>query len=601
MGGVGSVGGGSGTDDGSGAGDGSGTDAALLARAREWLADDPDADTRTELSALLARCEGNEESAWEDLRERFSGFLEFGTAGLRGAMGAGPHRMNRAVVIRAAAGLAAYLTQQVGAARVVIGFDARYGSAQFARDTAAVMTAAGHEAHLMPRELPTPVLAFAVKAMHADAGVMVTASHNPPQDNGYKVYLGGRVVTDAGQGAQIVPPYDALIAAQIAAVSAVAAVPRASGGWATIPESLIEDYVARAAAVVPPLSGPTGAPLADVARRRAATRVVYSAMHGVGGETFERVMRAAGFTDLHRVSAQWEPDPDFPTVSFPNPEEPGAIELSLELAKRVEPDVVIANDPDADRCAAAVWLGGPGRPDAWTMLHGDQVGALLGERMAAEAGTGVLANSVVSSRQLAAIAARYGLHHRTTLTGFKWIAREEGLTFGYEEALGYCVAPHLVADKDGITAALMLAELASQLKAAGRSLADALDDLARAYGVYLTRQVSARFAEVSLIPQTMAALLASPPASLAGAAVVSAEDMGTGLDGLPPTSGLRLMTDSGTRVIIRPSGTEPKVKAYLEVIEPLRAGQDLAAARARASAAMDLLEADVRAAVGLDQ
>ncbi len=565
---------------------------ALVAQAKAWLADDPDPVTRTELAAILADAEAGSTEAAADLADRFAGFLEFGTAGLRGALGAGPHRMNRAVVIRAAAGLAAYLHDALGAqglrgGRVVIGFDARHGSRDFALDTAAVMVAAGHEAHLMPRPLPTPVLAYAVKALDADAGVMVTASHNPPQDNGYKVYLGGRVVTDAGRGAQIVPPYDGLISAQIAAVPSVASVPRAAEGWSIVPESLIDTYVAQAAAVVPPASSP------QIAARRAATRIVYTSLHGVGGETLDRVLRAAGFTDLHPVAEQAEPDPDFPTVSFPNPEEPGAIELSLDLAKRVEPHVVLANDPDADRCAAAIWTG-----SAWSMLHGDVVGSLLGEQAAIAAqGEGVLANSIVSSRQLAAIAARHGLTHRNTLTGFKWIAREPGLAYGYEEALGYCVAPALVADKDGITAAVQLAELASQLQAAGRSLADAIDDLALAYGVYLTRQVSARFADVAAIPATMARLLEAPPVTLGGTAVVSAEDMGLGLDGLPPTSGLRLMTESGTRVIIRPSGTEPKVKAYLEVIEPV--GDGLPAAREQAERTMAALEADVRGALGL--
>jgi phosphomannomutase len=423
---------------------------------------------------------------------------------------------------------------------------------------------------------------------------MVTASHNPPQDNGYKVYLGGRIVTDGGQGAQIVPPYDALIAAKIDAVKSVSSVARAESGWVTLGQDIIDDYVTAAAAVV---TKPFGA----IAKRRAATRIVLTSLHGVGGGTLVAALTAAGFTDLHPVAEQAQPDPDFPTVAFPNPEEKGAIDLALELAERVSPDVVIANDPDADRCAMAARIDGN-----WTMLHGDVVGSLLGERIAsayrAEHHHGparVLASSIVSSRQLAAIAAAHGLEHRATLTGFKWIAREEGILFGYEEALGLCVAPQLVADKDGITAAVLIAELTSELKAAGREPADAIDDLARAYGVYLTRQVSARFADASLIPQTMSGLLASPPASLGGAAVTSADDMNAGIDGLPPTNGLRLVTSSGSRVIIRPSGTEPKVKAYLEVIERVEAG-DLVTARARAAHTMATLEADVREALGLD-
>jgi phosphomannomutase len=576
------------------------TGAPVIALAREWLADDPDPATVAELEAIVTAAESGDGAAAADLADRFGGFLEFGTAGLRGAIGAGPMRMNRAVVIRAAAGLAAYLADALSSAgherraRVVIGFDARHRSADFAHDTTAVMHAAGHEALIMPSALPTPLVAYAVRALGADAGVMVTASHNPPQDNGYKVYLGGRIVTDGGQGAQIVPPYDALIAAKIAAVPSVASVSRAESGWTTLGHDIVDDYVAAAASIVPPAAG-------DVAERRAATRIVLTSLHGVGGETLVAALTAAGFTDLHPVAEQAEPDPDFPTVSFPNPEEKGAIDLALELARQVSPDVVIANDPDADRCAMAAIVDGE-----WTMLHGDVVGSLLGEHIAAayrsldpHAPTRVLANSIVSSRQLAAIAARHGLVHRATLTGFKWIAREEGILFGYEEALGLCVAPELVADKDGITAAVLIAELTSELKAAGRDPAAAIDDLARAYGVYLTRQVSARFADASLIPGVMAGLLASPPSTLGGASIDSADDMNAGIDGLPPTNGLRLMTATGSRVIIRPSGTEPKVKAYLEVIEDVDQA-DVAGARRRAAETLDRLEADVRTALGLD-
>lgn len=567
---------------------------SLLERVAAWIADDPDPVTAAELQGLADRAAAGDADALADLEDRFGGFLEFGTAGLRGAIGGGPMRMNRAVVIRAAAGLAHYLTDaltELGEeprARVVIGRDARHGSEDFARDTAAVMTAAGHEALVLPGPLPTPVLAFAVRALDADAGVMVTASHNPPQDNGYKVYLGGSVVTGAGQGAQIVPPYDAEIARRIAAVTAVADVPRAEDGWTVLDPSIVDDYVTAVAGIVAP-------PEHDTATRRAHTRIVFTSLHGVGGETLERALRAAGFTDLHPVQQQAMPDPDFPTVDFPNPEEPGAIDLALELAAYVEPDIVIANDPDADRCAVAAQIDG-----RWQMLHGDVVGSLLGESIARAgyAGGGVLASSIVSSQLLSAIAERHQLTHRSTLTGFKWIARQEGIIFGYEEALGYCVAPHLVADKDGISAAVMLAEITSQLKFAHRTIADELADIQRTYGVYLTRQVSARFADLSLIAQTMKSVLASPPATLGGSPVVAADDMGKGLDGLPPTTGLRLTTEAGSRVIIRPSGTEPKVKAYLEVIEPVIA-HDLDAARARADEAMALLEEDVRAALGV--
>ncbi|WP_062296746.1 phospho-sugar mutase [Demequina maris] len=565
----------------------------LLARAEAWIEDDPDDVTREELTGVLEAAVAGSADALADLEDRFAGFLEFGTAGLRGRIGAGPNRMNRAVVIRAAAGLARYLTDALaelgveGPARVAIGYDARHGSHAFALDTAAVMTAAGHEALLLPRTLPTPVLAFATRLLDADAGVMVTASHNPPQDNGYKVYLGGRVVTDEGQGAQIVPPYDAAIASRIAAVPAVAAVPRATEGWRVLGEGVVDDYVAQVAEL--------GGEVAPVAERRAATRIVLTPLHGVGGETVERVLRAAGFTDVHTVAEQAEPDPDFPTVDFPNPEEKGAIDLALALATSVGADVVIANDPDADRCAVATVIDG-----SWTMLHGDVVGSLLGERIASStpAGAHVLANSIVSSQQLGAIAEAHGLGHANTLTGFKWIGRTPRMVFGYEEALGYCVAPDLVRDKDGVSAALLMADFVSELKAGGRTLADAIDDLARAYGVYLTSQVSARYADLAEIPATMSRLMSAPPATLAGSPVVATDDMSEGFRGLPGTTGLHLAAESGARVIVRPSGTEPKVKAYLEVIVPVE-GDDVAAAKAAAATTMELLRADVTVALGI--
>ncbi|WP_430867487.1 phospho-sugar mutase [Demequina aurantiaca] len=564
--------------------------------AEAWIADDPDAATREELRAVLDADTAGDSAAGVDLADRFRGPLEFGTAGLRGRIGAGPNRMNRAVVIRAASGLATYLTDALadlgidGPARIVVGYDARHGSHDFAVDTVAVMVAAGHEAFLMPRMLPTPVLAYSTLALEADAGVMVTASHNPPQDNGYKVYLGGRVVTDSGQGAQIVPPYDAEIASRIAAVPTVSSVARAAEGWSIIEESVVEEYISLAAGLAGPVSG--NAP------ERAGIRIVLTPLHGVGGATVTSALSEAGFTDLHTVPEQAEPDPDFPTVAFPNPEEKGAIDLSLALATSIDADVVIANDPDTDRCAVATVIDGK-----WTMLHGDVVGSLLGERVAsglsdAQKVGGVLANSIVSSQQLSAIASRHGLDYRSTLTGFKWIGREDGLVYGYEEALGYCVAPALVRDKDGISAAVLIADYVAELKTAGRTLSDAIDDLARAYGVYLTRQVAARFADVSLIGETMTRLLSSPPATLGGSDVTATDDMSKGLNGLPGTTGLHLATASGARVIIRPSGTEPKVKAYLEVIQSVDGG-DVLSARAAASAAMDELESDVRAALGL--
>ncbi len=552
-----------------------------------WIADDPDPDTAADLTALLESADGGDASATTELADRFSGLLQFGTAGLRGALGGGPNRMNRAVVIRAAAGLAAHMTAELGGAgRVVIGYDARHKSHDFAVDTAAVMTAAGHEALLLPSALPTPVLAYAVRALDADAGVMVTASHNPPQDNGYKVYVGGRIVPGEGAGAQIIPPHDGQIAARIAEVPSVSSVDRATDGWTVLDNALLDDYVAKCAALVP-------APTGDIAAQRAAVTIVLTPLHGVGGKTVEAVLAAAGFPNVHTVPEQAEPDPDFPTVAFPNPEEKGAMDLALALADKVGADVVIANDPDADRCAVAAPIDGK-----WRTLHGDRVGALLGDKIASAAGgKGKLANSIVSSQILATIAQRNGLDYAATLTGFKWIGREAGLIYGYEEALGYCTNPDMVRDKDGVSAAVVIADLVANLAAEGRTIADALEALDEKYGVFLTSQVSARFDSVETVKATVAGVVASPPAALGGSPVVSIDDMADGLDGLPPSSGIRLLTESGARVIIRPSGTEPKVKAYLEVIEPVTS--TVADARAAASTVIAELASDVHAALGL--
>ncbi|WP_040751778.1 phospho-sugar mutase, partial [Phycicoccus elongatus] len=424
----------------------------------------------------------------------------------------------------------------------------------------------GGRAALMPRTLPTPVLAYAVRALGADAGVMVTASHNPPQDNGYKVYV--------GDGSQIVPPVDSMIADQIGRIERVAEVPLADGGWEVVEESVITDYVRDAASVVAPTAP------------RDLT-VVHTAMHGVGTETIRAAFAAAGFAEPISVVAQAEPDPMFPTVSFPNPEEPGAMDLALELAEQTGPDLVIANDPDADRCAAAV--AGPG---GWRMLRGDEVGALLGSHVIARGVRegGVLANSIVSSRMLATMARAAGVSHEETLTGFKWIGRVPGLAYGYEEALGYCVDPDHVKDKDGVTAALMLAELAATEKAAGRDLTVRLDDLAREHGVHATDAFSIRVEDLSIIGRIMERLRADPPASVAGVEVSRLDDLALGDGGLPPTEGLRWYLTDASRIIVRPSGTEPKLKVYLEVIEPVT-GDDLRGARERAASRLAALRA----------
>jgi phosphomannomutase len=546
----------------------------VLDEARAWLAEDPDPDTRTELLSLLERAEGGDSTALAELGDRFSGRLEFGTAGLRGALGAGPNRMNRAVVIQAAAGLAAYVKAH-GGHSVVVGFDARHKSDAFAEDTCAVMVGAGLDATVLPYPLPTPVLAFAIRHLGCDAGVMVTASHNPPQDNGYKVYL--------GDGSQIVSPADAEISAEIDAVGPVGAVPRADSGWQTADaEALLDDYVARAAAVALP----------DSPRD---LLVAYTPLHGVGRDVLVRTLVEAGFPRPLVVGEQADPDPEFPTVSFPNPEEPGAIDLALGLAEKEGADLVIANDPDADRCAVAAPF-----PQGWRMLTGDEVGGLLAAHLVGrEPGvTGVLACSIVSSSLLGRIAEKHGLGYEETLTGFKWISRVEGLRFGYEEALGYCVDPDAVRDKDGVSAAVLVAELAATLKAQGRTLADAIDDLAREYGLHATGQLAVRVDDLSLITDAMARLRATPPTSLGGLAVEQTHDLARGDGGLPPTDGLRYRLAGGARVVVRPSGTEPKLKCYLEVVEPVD-GTDVRPARERAARRLDAVRTDLSRLLGL--
>lgn len=566
----------------------------VLDQARAWLVDDPDPETRTELQALIDQAQRGEPEALAELGDRFSGFLTFGTAGLRGALGAGPNRMNRSVVIRAAAGLAGYLQAMrepvhQGRHRVVIGYDARYGSSTFASDTAAVLTAAGLDAHMMPRPLPTPVLAFAVRHLEADAGVMVTASHNPPRDNGYKVYLGG---PDAGS--QIVAPIDAEITSYIHDVHYTARVPRADDGWHTVGDDLVDAYVQAASRVArTPRRPATPEPL----------RLVLTSLHGVGGEIAVRALAEAGFTDVHPVAEQAEPDPEFPTVAFPNPEEPGAMDLALQTAEDVAADLVLAHDPDADRLAVALPPRDPALAGgAWRMLHGDEVGALLGWYLSQTIGDapqpGTFANSIVSSRLLGRIAAASGIPHAETLTGFKWISRVRGLVYGYEEALGYCVDPASVRDKDGISAAVLFATLAAETKAAGRTLWDVLDELARTHGVHATSQVSVRVDDLKVITEAMRRLRRHPPEALAGAAVTVAQDLNTGVDGLPPTDGLRYVTGDDSRVVVRPSGTEPKLKCYLEVVVDVP-GDDVAKARSIADARLTRLRQDIAAALGL--
>lgn len=575
-----------GSADGAG---GAALDAELRARVADWIDDDPDPVTRSVLENLLEQADAGDAAAAEEVRDAFSGDLEFGTAGLRGRMAPGPHRMNLAVVSRAARGLADHLTGDLGLAEplVVIGFDARHRSEDFARASAEIMTAAGCRVHLLERFGPTPLIAFAVRHLGADAGIVVTASHNPPADNGYKVYLGGRASAPEGQGVQIVPPSDAQIAARIAAVGPVREIPRAAG-WEVLDEELREDYLAAICALPDP-EGPR------------EVRIVHTAMHGVGTETALAALHRTGFAEVHPVAKQADPDPDFPTVAFPNPEEPGAIDLALELARTLEADVVIANDPDADRCAAAVL--DPHLGD-WRMLTGDELGVLLGDHLIRRHGyAGTVANSVVSSRWLGRIAQAAGLEAATTLTGFKWIARAPGIVFGYEEAIGYCVLPEVVRDKDGLSAALMVAEMAALARAEGTTLVGRLDQLARDHGLFATSQLSLRVTELAERDVMMARLRAEPPAALAGSEVSDVQDLAEGsaeTTGLPATDGVLLATADDARVIVRPSGTEPKLKCYIEVREEVPAGADEAAlgeVRRAASTHLERITEDMRTAL----
>jgi phosphomannomutase len=545
----------------------------LPARAEAWIADDPDPETAAELGELLIRAAADSDAAAE-LADRFDGSLEFGTAGLRGEVAAGPNRMNRAVVTKAAAGLAAYLRRTAGAGSVVIGFDARHKSDAFARDTAEVMAAAGFEALMLPRPLPTPLLAFAIRQLGCVAGVMVTASHNPPRDNGYKVYL--------GDGSQIVPPADQEISEEIARVARASAVPR-SDGWTRLDDAVLDEYVDAVAAIV----------RVDSPRELS---IVYTPLHGVGDETAERALERAGFARPVAVPEQVAPDADFPTVAFPNPEEPGAIDLATALAASIDADIVVANDPDADRCAVAVPTG-----RGWRMLRGDEVGALLGDHLLRRGVRGVFATTIVSSSLLGTMAAAAGVDYVETLTGFKWIGRVPGLAYGYEEALGYCVAPDLVRDKDGVSALVRVAELAAELKADGLTLLDRLDEIAARFGVHATDQLSVRVDDLSLIDAAVRRLRARPPASLGGYPVESAEDLSDGAGGLPPTEGLRYRLADGGRVVVRPSGTEPKLKCYLEVVVDVAGahGGDVAAARVSAAGRLDAIRSDLAQAAGI--
>jgi phosphomannomutase len=537
-------------------------DVVLVARARAWRDEDPDPATRAELDALLDGPDGPDLAG---LSERFDERLQFGTAGLRGAVGAGPNRMNRALVRRATAGVAAWLRSQGVDGPVVIGRDARHGSEPFAADAAAVLAGAGWRVLVLPAPLPTPLLAFAVRHLGAVAGIMITASHNPKQDNGYKLYL--------GDGAQIVPPTDEQISARIDAVGALADVPLSTEGIEVVGDELVEAYVAGAAGLLQ-----AGSPR-DVS-------VVYTAMHGVGAAVARRAFAAAGIPAPTEVAQQVDPDPEFPTVAFPNPEEPGALDLALALALSVDADVVVANDPDADRLALALPIGPDG---SWRALSGDELGVLLADHLLRRGPVDprdTYVTTVVSSRLLSRMATAAGAAYAEALTGFKWVVRAPGagqrFAFGYEEALGYCI-DGLVRDKDGISTALVATEMVAGLRAQGQTVQHRLDALHRAHGVHLTRARSRRLEGadwLARVTAAMAALRATPPGQLAGLAVTEVEDLLLG-GRLPPSDAL-IWTLDGARVVVRPSGTEPKVKCYAEAVVPVPDGADLDAARAQA-------------------
>ena len=529
----------------------------LFTTAQNWLNQDPDQETRAELEQLIAEAKAGKADAQAELANRFNGRLQFGTAGLRGRLQAGSMGMNRVLVAQAAGGLAEYLKGYDKEPSIVIGYDGRKNSDVFARDTAEIMAGAGIKAYLLPRKLPTPVLAYAIQYFDTTAGVMVTASHNPPEDNGYKVYLG-----KANGGGQIVSPADKEIAALIDKVAAgnIADLPR-SQNFTVLSDEIVDAYIAKTASLAKE-------PACDI-------NYVYTAMHGVGYEVLSKTLAKAGLPQPHVVAEQVWPDGTFPTVNFPNPEEKGALDLAIEVAKKHNAEFIIANDPDADRLAVAL-------PDAegnWKPLHGNVIGCYLGWYLAkqyhAQGKKGVLACSLVSSPALAEIAKKYGFDSEETLTGFKYIGKVNGLLFGFEEALGYLVDPDKVRDKDGISAAIVFLDLVRSLKKEGKTLADYAADFTKEFGAYVSGQISIRVSDLSEIGKLMSALRHNPPAEVGGFKVATFLDH-TKTD--RQSDILVFVLENGSRLIARPSGTEPKIKFYLDArgTDPKNADEVLA-------------------------
>ena len=504
--------------------------------AKSWAEHDPDSNTKNMILKLI------EDNNLVELNKIFSGDLEFGTAGLRAEIGPGQSRMNRAVVIRATYGLCQYLIKKYPnkKPKLIVGNDARHMSDEFAVDVCQVASSLGLEVYKLPTKIPTPVLAFGVRHIKADAGVMITASHNPPLDNGYKVY--------DEFGAGIIPPMDKEIASLIKLAPFADEIEK-SDNYKQI--DLIEQYVERISQVI--------------SNKYGDLKVAYTPMHGVGQETFDRCMKKVGFSKSFDVLEQTKPNPDFPTVSFPNPEEKGAMDLLLALAKSKNADIAIANDPDADRCALAVKDKGN-----WKVLTGDEIGYLITWWILKKAElenkklSGKIAASIVSSSLVPKMAKNNLLTGTTTLTGVKWMGHIENLIFGYEEAIGYCVDPEFVRDKDGVATALLLVELFSYLKSQNLEATDILNEIYEDYGVHVTKQVSFRFDSVEKAKEITIKLTTNAPKEIDEFVIEKVEDMNNGIDNLPASSGVRLTFNNG-RMIIRPSGTEPKLKCYLEV------------------------------------
>ena len=571
---------------------------ALIAEATTWAQHDIDAGTRAEARGLVERASAGSTEAAAELEAAFGGRLAFGTAGLRGRLGAGPKRMNRVVVSQTSAGFAAYLRDAAAqrgstdAPSVVIGYDGRVGSAIFARDAAEIMSGAGLQVYLLPEAGPTPLTAFAVRHLDVSAGIMITASHNPPRDNGYKVYLG-----DDDAGSQIVPPTDAAIAAHIdrIAQTPVGELPR-SLGYSTLGSGVADAYVSEIAAAV--LAGLPQRPDAPGIALGSDTdlRIVYTAMHGVGAAVAQRVFTATGLPRVIPVIEQLHPDGAFPTVDFPNPEEPGALDLATRTARAARADLIVAHDPDADRLAIAAPHSDD--PSGYRMLTGNELGLLLGWRAAERATTsaaqlgttaqGALACTIVSSPALRAVAQAYGLDYAETLSGFKWVSRVPGLIFGFEEALGYLTHPRTVRDKDGISASADAIAMARELAAAGRTIWDLLDDANERFGHFASGQVTLRLPSMPAASALTARIRQHPPTAFGGVAVTAAHDLLTPGAAEVPADVLRFDLADGSRIMIRPSGTEPKLKVYLDTFNETGTARERRDAAERSLASLEV-------------